>query len=162
MLPRHQLMPRVEPVSNLPSQTSQPFVTEILDFGFWILSSSVEKSSIRFAFPGSIKIGTRDASCDCAPLPSRSASCAAKRLSGVAEVLELRQTPLPANSPHEPNAQFCAPGGLSQEIFAAMQFHKTEFAADQPAPSSSPSRFIKLKPPPSIRTLSKSVPLAQL
>src|ERR1035438_317752 len=99
MLPRHQLMPMVEPVSNLPSQTSHPFVTEILNFEFSILSSSVEKSSIRFAFPGSIEIGTRDASCDCAPLPSRSASCAAKRLSGVADVFELRQTPLTSHSP---------------------------------------------------------------
>src|ERR1035437_2111594 len=75
---------------------------------------------------------------------------------------ELRQTPSPSNSAHEPNAQFCAVGGLAQMIFDALQFQRTEFAADQPAPCPFAPRYARFRPLPSIRTLSKSVPLAQL
>src|SRR5579859_297056 len=89
-----------------------------------------------------------------AAVPSRSATWATNRLSGRTWSFELRQRPLPSNSPHEPNAQFWAPGGFSQEIFDASHCHRTELAADQPAPSPALPRFARLRPLPSIRTLS--------
>ena len=67
-----------------------------------------------------------------AALPKRSMVWAVNRLLGFEVPLELRQIPLPENSPQQPNAQFWAPGGFSQEVRAEMQFHKTELVGTNP------------------------------
>src|SRR5215469_8864026 len=109
----------------------------------------------------SVKLRDISAILSAVSLPRRSATCATYRLTGRTDELASRQMPLPSNSPQQPKAQFCAPGGFSQEIFEASHCQRTELAADQPAPSPSSPRFIKLRPFPSIRTLSNSVPLDQ-
>src|SRR5579875_3357777 len=154
-------------MSNLPSITSQPLVMEIVlragadsECGAGDISSG--HSSADSAFCAPLENFAGDKMRSAAAGPKRSRNCSAKRLCGSTVSLEWRQKPWPANSPQEPNAQFCAPGGFSHAILAATQFHKTELAAAQPAPASSPPRFIKSSRLPSMRTLSKSVPLDQL
>src|ERR1700744_5244488 len=143
MLPRHQLMPMLAPVSSFPSQTSQPFMTAIACFGAALFASAAGRSSTSLAFPASQAIGSRVdavaikslnngaglreaainfAACSGVGLlysssdrvinftsaaasgPTRSPSCAAYKLTGRTEEFASRHTPLPSNSPQQPNA----------------------------------------------------------
>ena len=66
--------------------------------------------------------------------PSRSASWAAYRLSGLTNSLSDRQWPLPTNWPLQPIAQFCPVGGRRQVMTGAVHCQSTQLAAAQPTP----------------------------
>src|SRR3954462_11640565 len=75
---------------------------------------------------------------------------------------EFLQMPSPSKPAHEPNDQFCAPGGFQQRITDALQFQSTELAAAQPTPALFPARSPSVIALPSMRTLSNTVPDDQL
>src|SRR5690348_6405408 len=59
MLPRHQLMLAVVPVSNLASQTSQPLVRETTEDGGRRAEGGVGSASTVLAVPASLGMGSR-------------------------------------------------------------------------------------------------------
>src|SRR5437867_3197906 len=70
--------------------------------------------------------------------------------------------PSPTNCPHTPSAQFCAVGGARLITIGAEQFQSIEFAEAQPTPWFHVSRLFSSSAPPSMSTMSNSVPDAQL